>query len=615
MNKIEKINFAENYLLGKENKYANHIYKESYFKNAFPEIYEEMSKIQFPDNFKFSQKLWHFIYEDFDFDKRCNCSLHGKLKFLDFRRGYRNFCKPHCDEYNRINAEKSKQTRIKKCGSVEKSYELGLEKQRETCLNKYGILNGGGTKESIDKILKTKNERYGSLENLYKENKRKSDLTRIDKYGSVHQSYVLSVQKRMETLSKKDEEYFSNISKKTKETKFEKYGNETYNNHEKYMNTCLEKYGVDNFSKTDEFKSKNLEIKTKKTIEKYPEILYRNGDIFHCKCIDYKCSLCLNKEFDIKYFTFFNRKCYNLDLCTIRTPEKEYSPTSGLEKSVSVFIKSIYSGEIIENDRKILKGKELDIYLPELNIAFEFNGIYWHNEFNKPRYYHQDKSLECREKGIQLIHIWEDDWVYRNDIVKDIIKSKLGLSEFNIGARKCEIRDVPNREAIDFLNKYHIQGGVSNGKSIGLYYKGNLVEILTFGQLRKNMGCVPEDGKYEIYRVCSKAGYNIQGGFSRLLHFFENKYKPKEIITYGNLDYTYGNVYLKCGFVEHGLSSPTYTWVVDGKRYHRFNFMRSKLKECESNPELTESEVMHNRGCWRCWDSGKIRFIKTYERV
>ena len=163
-------------------------------------------------------------------------------------------------------------------------------------------------------------------------------MTRINKYGSVQQSYELSIQKRKETLSQKDEEYIYNISQSVKKTKSERYGDETYNNHNKYKTTCLEKYGVDNYSKTDEFKCKNLEIKTKKTIEKYPEILYRNDNSFHCKCIDCQCTLCSKKEFDINYFTFFNRKNYNIDLCTIRTPEKEYNPTSGLVKSVDVFI-------------------------------------------------------------------------------------------------------------------------------------------------------------------------------------------------------------------------------------------------------------------------------------
>ena len=128
------------------------------------------------------------------------------------------------------------------------------------------------------------------------------------------------------------------------------------------------------------------------------------------------------------------------------------------------------------------------------------------------------------------------------------------------------------------------------------------------------MGGNPEENNYEIYRVCSKIGYNIPGGFSRLLKFFEDEFNPVCIITYANLDYTYGNVYMKCGFKLESLSKPTYTWVIDGRRRHRTNFMKSKLEECVNNPNLTEVEVMHNRGYWRCWDSGKIKFIKIYER-
>ena len=143
-----------------------------------------------------------------------------------------------------------------------------------------------------------------------------------------------------------------------------------------------------------------------------------------------------------------------------------------MEKEILNFIKPIYDGVIIENDRHILNGKELDIYLPELKIAFEFNGIYWHNEFNKEINYHQDKSLKCLQNGIQLIHIWEDDWNYKKDIIKDYMKTKLGLSENKIGARKCKIKLVDNKSAYDFLDKYHIQGSVKNGKSIGLFLVG-----------------------------------------------------------------------------------------------------------------------------------------------
>ena len=136
------------------------------------------------------------------------------------------------------------------------------------------------------------------------------------------------------------------------------------------------------------------------------------------------------------------------------------------------------------------------------------------------------------------------------------------------------------------------------------------MEILTFGGLRRNMGGKQVDGHYEIYRVCSKIGYNIQGGFSKLLNYFENLYNPIEIITYANLDYSVGNVYIVNGFCKCGISKPVYSWVVGGIRKNRSNFMKSKLDECKKNPNLTETDVMHSRGFWKCWDSGKIKFIK-----
>ena len=614
MNKEEKIQFANKYLLDKENKHSNHIYKESYFKKKYPEIYSELILIKFPDDFKFGQKLWHFIYDDFNFEKRCKCSLHGKLKFRDFRRGYAQFCKPHCEEYDRISIEKRKLTRIKNSGSLEESYRKGIEKNKKTCLERYGVTNGGGTQESIDKIRQTKIERYGSFDVLNKLNKKNGDITRIKNYGSVEESYKHIIEKRKETLSSKSDEYYNNISQKIKQTKLEKYGDENYVNIEKMKKTCLERYGVDNYFKSDSLINENRNRRNQQILDKYSEILYRTDDVFTCRCIDENCNFCDNKTFDIRYSSFFNRKFYNIDICTNRTPEKVGSFSSCEEKSLLNFIKSIYDGEIIENDRKVLEGKELDIFLPNLNIAFEFNGIYWHNEFNKHKKYHQEKSLKCIENGIQLIHIWEDDWLYKNEIIKDFIKSKLNIFDIRIGARKCTIKHVGRNESFNFLEENHIQGGIRNGYNIGLYYNDELVELITFGTLRKIMGGNQIENHFEIYRLCSKKGYSIQGGFCKLLKYIEKEYKPECIITYGNLDYTHGDVYLKSGFKQVSISEPTYTWVVNGVRRHRTNFMKSKLKECLENPELTESEVMYNRGSWRCWDSGKIKYVKEYKK-
>ena len=161
-----------------------------------------------------------------------------------------------------------------------------------------------------------------------------------------------------------------------------------------------------------------------------------------------------DKIYEIDKVTFSNRKCKNIDTCTIRNGYGNIS--SCVENILYDYIKSIYDGNIIRNERNILRGKEIDIYLPELSLGFEFNGIYWHGELYKDKKYHQNKTLSCMNKGIQLIQIWEDDWVDNNDVIKDFIKSKLNRNKISIGARKCDVKEISNTDAYNFLQLLHI---------------------------------------------------------------------------------------------------------------------------------------------------------------
>ena len=98
----------------------------------------------------------------------------------------------------------------------------------------------------------------------------------------------------------------------------------------------------------------------------------------------------------------------NTTICTICNPIN--SSKSGLELQLLDFIKENYNDEIQTNKRTTLDNEfELDIYLPKLKLAFEFNGIWWHNELHKENNYHLKKTELCEKKGIQLIHIYEDD--------------------------------------------------------------------------------------------------------------------------------------------------------------------------------------------------------------
>ena len=545
MNKKEVLQFITEH----NKEYRGKLVTQCGFKKHFPELYDEMIKVNFPsyfDTFDFKQKLWHFLRDDYDLHL-CKCG--GELKFRSFWYGYNKFCKPNCPAMieNQIKHVKDKND----LRTNEEKQEI-QNKVKNTFLLKYGVERYSQTKEWKEQTIKKNKEKFGK-----------------DWYTQT-------------------EEYKVN---------FEKY--------------CEEKYGEGIINPFQDEKIKNIihEKFYDNFLKKHPEVIEIKNNILVCRCCDDTCTLCNDKIYEIDKVTFSNRKCKNIDTCTIRNGYGNIS--SCVENILYDYIKSIYDGNIIRNERNILRGKEIDIYLPELSLGFEFNGIYWHGELYKDKKYHQNKTLSCMNKGIQLIQIWEDDWIDNNDVIKDFIKSKLNRNKISIGARKCDVKEISNTDAYNFLQLYHLQGGIKNGKSLGLFFNDELVEVMTFGQLRKNMGNKPKEGYYEIYRLCSKGNYNIQGGFGKLLKYFEKHYNPIEIITYANLDYSYGNVYKKTGFEEKGISSPTYTWVVNNKRRHRSNFSKSKLQECKTNPGLTEVEVMYNRGCWRCWDSGKIKFVKN----
>lgn len=184
---------------------------------------------------------------------------------------------------------------------------------------------------------------------------------------------------------------------------------------------------------------------------------------------------------------------------------------SQVEMELYEFIKSIYSEKIITNSKKILKsGLELDIYLPDIKLAFEFDGLYWHSDFNTKENrniekYHLNKTEECEKLGIQLIHIFEDEWENKKDIVKSKIKYLLGKkNDKKIFARKCYIEEIGNEYKNKFLNQNHIQGEDKSNIKLGLWYNNGkedlLVAVMTFCKPRTSLGLKDSNYDYELSR-------------------------------------------------------------------------------------------------------------------
>lgn len=279
------------------------------------------------------------------------------------------------------------------------------------------------------------------------------------------------------------------------------------------------------------------------------------------------------------------------------------------EEEIVDYLHSIDSNLTIEcRNRSLLKPLEIDIFVKELNIAIEYNGLVWHSEkFNDDKYSHLYKLKKCNEKGIRLIHIFEDEWLFKKDIVKSRLKSIFGLTENKIYARKCELKSVSPNIAQTFLGQNHIQGKCKGKYHYGLYYDNELVSLMTFGVTRQ-MEKYNKDYKdtYELLRFCNKQNLNVVGGASKLLKQFIRDVNPKSIISYADRRWSDGNLYNKLGFTHTHNSKPNYFYVVGKKRENRFKYRKSELIKDGYDPSKSEHEIMLDRKIYRIYDCGTM---------
>lgn len=317
----------------------------------------------------------------------------------------------------------------------------------------------------------------------------------------------------------------------------------------------------------------------------------------------FKCKSC-NHEFT-SYMKYGNDPV--CPMCHISTFHRE----------VVDYIRNINESLKMEiNSLGVIENRELDIYIKELGIAIECNGNYWHSELSgkKMSYYHVQKTTLCEKLGIQLIHIFEDEWVNKSDIVKQKLKNLLRCSKESIYARKCNVKEISHVESKSFLNNNHIQGSDKSKIILGLFYENKLVAVMTFCGLRKSLGYESESDVYELCRYAT-AEIRINGGAGKLLSYFIKHYNPKKVITYADRRWTSFNInmYDRLGFVRGKVTKCNYWYLRGIKRLHRFNFakhtLNTKLKNFD--PNISEWENMKNNGWDRIWDCGSIRYELT----
>ena len=261
-------------------------------------------------------------------------------------------------------------------------------------------------------------------------------------------------------------------------------------------------------------------------------------------------------------------------------------------------------------DYKILNGKEIDIYCDQAKIGIEYCGIFWHSEKRSgTRLGHYNKYQAAKNKGVHLLHIFSDEWLYKTKQVKNFLRSMFGKSYNRVFARKCVVQPIDKKIAKSFLDENHIQGGtVRSSYCVGLYHEELLLGVMTFAKHQRNNDttCII------LERFAILDDYSVVGGASKMLSFATNWCKKEgytRIISWSDNRWSTGNVYEKMGFKLDAELKPDYSYVKGTNSSIRYSKQSMKKSSTGCPKDVTEKDWCIQNNYYRIWDCGKKRFV------
>lgn len=612
----------------------------------------EQSTDFFPDSVTIAERVFAFLNGQTELNK---CIVCGSA-IIPSHRSQQLYCGPSCTgkspitknkvgstcrrRYNTSNPMKSEVVRNKSkntCrtrygGDTPASSPLVLAKIRKTNLSRYGVENVLSLTEVRDRAAATCMDRYGHRTGHCQSTADKASDTNVIRYGEkvASRSNIIK-QKTKETCRTRygcdAPMQASDVQARSRQTNFATIGHEypmqSSTVRAKAITTCLAKYAVANPASSDVAKQSTKDTCMQKYGVEYPGqipgVVDKARATFRHKLgadnpsqVHYtpeQLSVLTDKTVleSLYIKNGYNATTTGSDLGVSHSTILRYLRRNGSdvktcivsaeEKCLFDYFSTEIGVEVHQNRRDLISPYELDLYFPEHSIAVEYDGLYWHTESNKGRSYHLKKTELCRKNGIHLLHIFSSD---NMEIWKSVICSKLGIYERRIGARSTAIREVRPDDARTFLSSNHLQGAINSSIRLGLYHENELVSLMTFGKSRFN-----KSYEYELLRFCSKIGYQVIGGASKLL-----KHSGiKNCVSYANRRWSDGQLYTSLGFKYVGESSPNYFYTDDCIKLHSRNQFQKHMLEQKLDvfdPELSESANMANNGYSRIWDCGNL---------
>ena len=445
------------------------------------------------------------------------------------------------------------------------------------------------------------------------------EKTNQDRYG--HSNYMKTEDGRKKISEAAKTLDWEKISAKRKETNLRKYGVENPSQSDeikqKKIETTRLHYGVDVPLKSEEIKNKirntKWEIRLQQLLPRLTELGYTLLDEYRGNRIyDADHNHIAYRQYNIKHEcgTIFKDDLFEFPRCPKCYPLNESTAQIDYFNFISQLIPE---HDIVKGDTATIvnttgKYLELDIYIPSLKIAFEYNGAYYHSAFAKDKGYHSLKTSLCLAKGIKLYHIWEFD---SPQIVRSRIQSILGLTS-KIGARQLSFCSVSISEANAFVAANHLHGQCQASHAFGLKLNNTLLSVITFRNTN-------DPDVLEIARFCTKLGMSIQGGFQKLFRNALDILNPHAVLSYADRDWTPDPmlaVYSKAGFLYEGDVGSILRYVNLSRLtvHSRVTFQKYKLEKLfpeTYREELTGQEILKQNNIVPIYNAGNHKFFLT----
>lgn len=279
---------------------------------------------------------------------------------------------------------------------------------------------------------------------------------------------------------------------------------------------------------------------------------------------------------------------------------------------------------VVARDRTVIRPKEMDIYMPEKQLAVEYCGMYWHSAFSAEdnramRQRHAEKFEAAKAAGVRLLTIYESEWKEREPAIRRLLRNAAGKSKGKLMARKCDLRKVPTPEARVFYEKYHPQGGAGSGEHYGLYWNGALVACMRFVLGANDRGAGASNRVWTLGRYATRI--TVAGGASRLFKAFLKEFDPEVVKSFSDNRFFDGGMYIGLGFDMEEEVEPDYqVWSQKEGLLPKSHFQRRNIPKRLSvhgvdevfDPETdprSEAEMTYLMGCGRIYDCGKKRWV------